>query len=404
MWYTMNITVITSNLFINLTKGNLMKRPIFSLALGAALLSGTAHAAMQSVQLVNNAYTNQELSVAVKADGTPVVLYKGASGLHYGAYDISTGTFTSEAIGASADYYDFELDSNGNAHVAYLNKTSNYAQVKYKNNVGGSWSSEDIAYQYSSTQHNVLQPWVQVDVNSSNKPYISYNLHPSSNSTVLGYTYANNFGSWNAVTVQSGSNQPGDHAMAVDNNGNVQFAYYTLNPYTFYNEINGSTRETIPNPGTSIFDMDINAGGNPVLLYRNSSSLRLRERTTWGWSTTDLFLMSGFYPAAGVIEVDDDGFYHIASTEGSTVYYITNKSGAWVTETYAINGTVGYYSLDMAVSDDGKAVIAYYSSDPSAGVMLLMDSELSNVVVPEPATMVLMTLAIGALRLVRRKK
>ena len=158
-----------------------------------------------------------------------------------------------------------------------------------------------------------------------------------------------------------------DPDLAIDSNGALHVAYTDLWYETVNYATNASGEWEIDvvddvgflneygslDPG-AFAAIALDADENPHLSYRNfdNNSLRYARRTQDGWSieefTTDNYYGYGY---ATDIEIDQGGFAHIVHTSlmgelSTTVYFTSNKSGVWRTETIRVGGSSPYLALD----------------------------------------------------------
>jgi hypothetical protein len=217
--------------------------------------------------------------------------------------------------------------------------------------------------------------WTSIAVDANDKLHIAYydGRFTGSNQQVGTVNYATNLsGTWQTVAIDSvAPTIYGSLSLLVNTDGNLHAAYYDFNSYRLRHAMKASgvwIAETIvPNSmnGGNV-SMTHDAANHLHLIYRPSGNMTYMTDATGAWTSQVICSHLGYFDRSTyAIAVGSSGEVHIAyydytyPSATGVLKYVTNVSGAWVTETVDSMGDVGMYTA-IAIDVSGKAHIAYY--------------------------------------------
>jgi hypothetical protein len=381
--------------------------------------------------LVLNLFLLSTLSVSVSVNDAPVEKYfTPLESIQSVIASTENTTFSfNEAVVLQSEYGglcpQLAIDSNGYAHIVYLDVGSQGLEIRYASNTGGQWTNQLVDGPFDSWAISSADREIWIAVDSTDKIHIVYN-------TFYGCKYATNrgaeLGKWLVSTLSQGDNLVIVKMVVIDANNTLHLVYVDNkdNSIHYANMTTSGSfiNETIPNmvssnygsdfaikigskgalhiacinqrgnetyveylhkiggvwnreivdnslqfqPPYSYVDLELDMSGNPCILYnwfgsRYLVQLRYVEQGSAGWKTTILF--EGYYGIFVSMTMNND----IAHIIYSTTWNIETSTG---TLNYAygrgVNFTkqeVGYEAgagrFSVVLNDAGKVHFVFPS-------------------------------------------
>jgi len=275
-----------------------------------------------------------------------------------------TNTSTFFSVGTEPDLF---IDASDNLHVVYTRYYKNTANalmdVVYGNNTGGSWSFEVAA------SGSRFGDGTNLGLDSNGKAHIAF-----LDNTNFELHYATNAGgSWVNSTLASGVEVFYGLSMEVDTKGKSHIGFYdaTNNAIGYANNAGGIwafTKVAYVGAASNLCSLALDKGDGVHITYfdARSASEGLKYSTNTAWKLTTLY--DGpitFAPGQSSIKMDKNGWTHVCYyvTKNTSLMYANNVGGTWKHELVDGAGTVqagGFCS--MALDTAGKAHISYRDS------------------------------------------
>jgi hypothetical protein len=196
--------------------------------------------------------------------------------------------------------------------------------------------------------------------------------------------------SWNVQTVDTRAAGQGNGYCPIvvdsDNVPSIAYSGYNYPPYTYgivrYARWNGSgwsTQEVDPYADT--FDLELDANGNPHILY-GLSVLKYASWTGLNWSIQTVGTAGSAYAA---LALDSAGHPHVAFSTHETLYYASRSGSNWTTETVD-TGTDIPIQLSLAMDSNDKPYIMYSNQGLKLATLENGGWNIQNVTLPDPAS------------------
>jgi len=248
------------------------------------------------------------------------------------------------------------LDDSYDAHIAYADRHTSVAQLKYAVGHPGSWSISTI------DTGPRLGYETSIGRDPSNKYYIGYH-YVGLDSTYLGCA-TDASGPWQTATVDAGSLADCGYGqqMAVDKNSVCHIAYFDWhygNGPIKYASGEGSSWQTLTiddgGGGPGYCGIALDSLNNVYISYVDSSGyLKLATNQSGSWVTTPIDSSASYTS----IILDSLDHVHISYYASGKLKYATNQSGSWDIVTVDLT-SYGYNSI--AIDGSNKPHIAYYT-------------------------------------------
>lgn len=366
------------------------------------LWTGPALAETWSIQTIDSAgVVGVGISLALDEAGNPHVSYiVDVWTPKYAAWHGTSWSFDQPnpyPFGLGADQTSLALDSAGNPRLSY-NRANGYEYASYD---GSSWSHTDFDERCDSMPGSTAS----LVLDSADNPRISYYDGDLVSPTPRDLKYAAWTGSsWSIQTVDSAGSVGYYNSLAVDSVDNPCISYSSSGGLR-YAAWNGSAWDIQTIGGGSEPSLALDSADTPHIGYYDATSGDLKYAfwtgSAWDIQTVD---SAGDVGQAPSLALDADGNPHISYYEEINSYLEGNlKYAAWDGSSWTIQtvdtGAVGADS-SLALDSDGNAYIAYgHMTTPGRSIKLAIGQ---NVIVPEPATLSLLTLGLGLL--IRRRR
>lgn len=212
------------------------------------------------------------------------------------------------------------LDSDGNAHISYIESRSSGKTLKYATNRGGGWTFETV--ETAGEYHTFSGSSVAVD--SSGNVHISY-----IDSGDLKYA-TNKNGLWIAKVIDNESHQSHESSIMLDSSDNVHIAY--ASGYGSYSNLKYATNKG----GTWTTETASSVGSSYVVISLASDP----------GGTVHI----GYGYKQGIVLPGSD-------PQGSQgLSYVTNKGGTWSTN---VLDNLPTYSVALSANSSGTVNIVY---------------------------------------------
>ena len=352
----------------------------------------------------------------------------------------ASAAWTVETVVSAGDVgsaVSMDLDSSGNPHIVYRDRTAP-SQIKYIVKSGGAWGTPETVV--TSGYYNT-----DLVLDSLSSPHISY---ASASPYSPSYAYKAG-GVWQTKQVDTSGT---DTSIALGQDGLARISYVSSTPTLKYATWNGTSFAKEPVDSSSSVgrynSLAIDSQGRPHIAYRDGNLLALRYSrwtgTAWSTGIVDWVGDVGLFASLALSASDlpriayydnDNGYLKYAYNDGTTWYNETVDDGS------PDDDYVGKYA-SLAIDSAGRPHIAYYneswgtlkyarwdgsqwvietitdpdgSSDYGVGCSLHLDAldlphiayydnanaDLKYAALPEPATLALV--ALGGLALLRRR-
>ena len=267
-------------------------------------------------------------------------------------------------------YNEIAIDSQNIVHMGLIaeiiNLTTNsnhYTyeyKVRYATNNYGKWNINDI----ESTAFPDYPITISIDNNDNIfLAYDDFNLQYSTNS-------ASSPGSWASNIIIPGNLLGGsidEASLAVDSIGNIYLAYELSNEIFVTNNATGSwLAEKVASTGIWFIDIKLDSNNNIHLLYTaDDNSLVYATNKTGAW-VLETLANSDSYSLKPSFALDSNDHVHIVYTDSdgstSSVYYLENSSGDWLSSTLAISNENSIRGCKLAVDSKDYVHISYAES------------------------------------------
>ena len=250
------------------------------------------------------------------------------------------------------------------AEIINLTTNSNHYtyeyKVRYATNNYGKWNINDI----ESTAFPDYPITISIDNNDNIfLAYDDFNLQYSTNS-------ASSPGSWASNIIIPGNLLGGsidEASLAVDSIGNIYLAYELSNEIFVTNNATGSwLAEKVASTGIWFIDIKLDSNNNIHLLYTaDDNSLVYATNKTGAW-VLETLANSDSYSLKPSFALDSNDHVHIVYTDSdgstSSVYYLENSSGDWLSSTLAISNENSIRGCKLAVDSKDYVHISYAES------------------------------------------
>jgi fibronectin type 3 domain-containing protein len=262
------------------------------------------------------------------------------------------------------------LDSNGKAHIAYRDSSSEF-HLKYATNAGGSWTNTTVDDNGFTGSH------IDIAVDGYGKVHISYYTG------TVGLKYANNTaGSWTITDVDIGSTTLGQFtSIALGNDGAAHISYYDSGDKDLkYAKVYGAfiTKGIVDGTATNVGErssIDVDRAGGVRISYSDQTSfdLRIAEKVGDSWWTTAVDV-EGMVGMPNSLDIDDRGLLSVCyfDTTDNRVKLAIQKAEPSAPRNLELeaNGDMVRASWSAPISDNGVPVMGYvlYHYYPSGSV------------------------------------
>lgn len=260
-------------------------------------------------------------------------------------------------------YNDITIDSQNRLHMGLIaeirnvtTNTYNY-MVRYATNNTGKWNINDI----ESSAFPDYPITIAIDNNDNIfLAYDDFNLQYSTNST----------GSWARNIIIPGNLLGGsidEASLAVDSIGNIYLAYELSNEIFINNNTTGSwLAEKVASTGIWFIDIKLDSNNNIHLLYTTTDNNLVYATNKTGAWVLETLTNSDSYALIPSFALDSNDNVHIAYTDSngstSSVYYLENSSGDWLSSTLAISNERLFRECKLAVDSNNYVHISYAES------------------------------------------
>jgi hypothetical protein len=308
-------------------------------------------------------------SLAIDSRGNPHIAYFDRSSWHL-KYAVKAGgvwsTETADATFLEGEGCSIALDAQDNPHISYF--ANSIYDLKYAVKVAGVWMIEtavaagDVGWQTS------------LALDSQGNPHIS---HFDVDNSALLYTYKAG-GLWWTETVDDVGWTGEFSSIAVDDHGKIHISYHNdTSGDLLYAHRSGTgwalqTVDSDPSVG-EYTSLALDAQGRPSISYYDLANTRLKY-AEWnaGWSVEVVYDAgnAGQYTS---LALDADGNPHIGFYGGTAggLRYAVRRGGTWTIEVVDGMGARGPYN-SIALDAQGNPCISYY--DGSFHVLRYTDS------------------------------
>jgi hypothetical protein len=284
------------------------------------------------------------------------ILFGGIGGLA----DPANWYITTLQSGDVGKHNSIATDSNGNAHISYLNGPSLYdgsMRLGYKYYDGSTWQYETADIKQAPVPYGDTS----IDLDGGDKPHISYFFQG------LDYAYKDGSG-WHTQTVDSVT--AGHSSLALDSGDKPHISYYAQDSDLKYTYYDGGTwhTETVDSADDvgRFTSLALDSHNRPHISYGDYTNYDLKyayyDGSTWhieivdsGYSSwgTSIALDSGDKPH--ISYCGDDPNFHLK--------YAYKEVSGWYTETVDSSGNVGMWYSSLALDSGDKPHITYYDYD-----------------------------------------
>ena len=295
-------------------------------------------------------------------DNTHVAYANGDADLMY-ATNAGGSWVTIEVQGVDlgeANTIKIVIDSNNEAHIAYISYENDEGKMKHATNTNGTWTLTELNGQPGDD--------FAIMLDSSDNVHIAVTWD-SSLSYITGKT-----GAWVNNTIDDGSMGGVEDGtmIAIDSDDGVHVWYMTSGDVLKHATTDSSgswVKTNISTIGGREPKMTTDSAGDVHVVFQDSTSKALIHGTNKGgnWSTTVIDIISensGLHNSSYFsIAVDSNDRVHVSyhdNTQHSEgLKYATDIRGSWVTTFVADNGASGEKCNSIAVDSHGDVHISY---------------------------------------------
>jgi len=254
-----------------------------------------------------------------------------------------------------------DMDSQGRAHISYLDNTNDTLNHAFYN--GSGWENETvstIAHAYSS---------IVMDSNDYTR------IVAQTGSGVINY-FSYNGTSWTSETIASNVGYLSYSSLALTPDGNPGVSYYNdVDGYTQYASYNGTSWdiETIDTFSYSIqTSLVIDSGGYAHMIYTDNAAYVLHYAAFNGtnWNIEDVSDDKDGGAFKGSLVLDGSGNPHVSYYGSDSLIHSQYNGSGWDRAVVdALSGVVNVYDTSIVIDSNGNIYISY-------SVELLANDEL----------------------------
>ena len=293
-----------------------------------------------------------------------------------GSVSATDGTWNVETVNDSGDFSSMALDSNDNPHIAYFDPTSSIQGLKYVNKIGSTWSAPEMV------DSSVTQGYLDIAIDPSNNPRISYYDSATGHTHVLKYAYKDGTG-WHTQDLTSTADSGQYNSIAFDSSGNAHISYREMSTgpndwnLMYIKQSGGSWNlpEVVhsegPGGGSVGIDTSIalDSSGNPrISYYANFIGLTAYAyKDGTGWHHEYAHQQSDGYSNGDTsLALDSFGYPHISYNEWidsshDRLAYVFKDGSGWQTRQIVDSSSnqVGKFT-SLALDTENNPHISYY--------------------------------------------
>lgn len=249
--------------------------------------------------------------------------------------------------------------------VAALDYTNNESVPSSPECVTTSWVSKTL-------DSSVHAQWTAIDVDGGDNLHIAYydGQYTGSNQQAGTVKYATNLsGAWQSVAIDSvAPTVYGSIALLVNNDASLNAAYYDFNRYLLKRAVKTAGAWLTETIATNLLNvttvaMAHDASNKLHLVINPNGNITYMSNATDSWTSEVIGNNGVIYGNAATcaIAVDNDGkaFVGYYDYANRILKYVSNKSGAWITETVDAIADAGLYTA-IALDAAGNAHLSYY--------------------------------------------
>ena len=304
--------------------------------------------------------TGQFSDIALDSNGYPHISYFDISNKDL-KYAYWNGSFwnilavdTEDYVG---EYTSIALDSENRPHISYRDFTN--GNLKYAKWNGTAWE----LYIVDATEGNGGQD-TSISIDSKGNPHISYRFFTNG---IL--KYANWTGSTWKITTIDGSMVVGEgSSMVLDSNDHIHISYYNRLKYSLrYANWNGSVwRTSVVDTNNAVGrhnSIDVDSENHPHISYydlTNDDLMYARwNGTTWLIDRVDSEGNVGGFTSI-VIDSDDNPHISYQDVSNHDVKYAKRTGLDWILETIDSEGDVGHFTA-ITLDPEDNVFMSYWS-------------------------------------------
>jgi hypothetical protein len=264
------------------------------------------------------------------------------------------GDWTREPVGPGGAAYNtvyLAVDGAGDAHIQYEYDVPFVGGWSYYcTNKGGRWTREDLG------DSGILGSWgIAADANGDAHLIVPGN----------GLQYANNVGGQWKMTPIDSSVTPLWASLALDADGRAHVAYEDADAadLLYADNVSGEwTKQTLASAGDvgAANDLALDAAGRPYVSFLNDTrwAIWAAKNVDGAWTSRELARGCGETGRELRLAADSNGALHVLYQPGDwetaeSITYLTNASGAWVSETFVAQDA----DTDYALAFDADGVL-----------------------------------------------
>ena len=295
---------------------------------------------------------------------TPVISYTGSPFTFTKDVAISTLTPTNtggdiplhviDSIGDVGNYSSMVMDSNGKMHISYLDDTN--GKLKYATDKSGTWVDTTIGDMMTSS--------TSIAVDSNNNVHIAYALN-------LYLQYATDkSGTWVSSQIDAQFGSGNDPSIAIDSNDKVHIAHFNAinQGYLRYSTdesgswVHSNIFSSITNDCTFLPSIGIDSNDNIhiscVFLSVTVFELYYLTDKSGSWVSTHVDYIGAKVESSLSIDSNDKVHISYYDSTNDDLKYATDKSGSWQTSTIDSTGDSGQYS-SLTIDSSDNVHISY---------------------------------------------
>jgi hypothetical protein len=304
----------------------------------------------------------------IDADIAPLGLALDGSGHAHIAWTISgtgggigyttnrTGSWVLETVAAIGTWPSLALDAQGHAHIVYTEggRTNGYTDVviRYATNASGSW--------VTTTVDDSAAYFARIALDAAGALHVAYSdrVFVAGTGTVIRGAHATGGGaSWTSEPIESELYNASVHGFLFDSAGKPHVIYRQPgSPRHAWEDAGTWMHETLPLDHDHV-SATIDAADHLHLAY-GASAVYYATNATGAWTSETLAMpSSGDDPSIGILA--GEPVMSVFDQTSSHLYYVAHADGAWS----ALDpfGAVGGENNALVVGADGVVNVAYAS-------------------------------------------